>query len=160
MEEETESPGWEVPRGQDGMKLQAEGRPGLAGLTGVWSFIREVRRRTELDNQLGRALKNRRMRIAPNQEKLRRTLARQRERVQAHLAANWLQVQALAEQIEAATATGRPPHRQLAKLDDLRRHATHLAELGAALDLQVSELASIDHRTPGMRWRPTAAEPF
>lgn len=27
---------------QDGMKLQAEGRPGLAGLTGAWSFIREV----------------------------------------------------------------------------------------------------------------------
>ncbi len=29
---------------QDGMKLQAEGRPGLAGLTGAWSFIREVLR--------------------------------------------------------------------------------------------------------------------
>jgi hypothetical protein len=26
-------------RWQDGMKLQAEGRPGLAGLTGAWSFI-------------------------------------------------------------------------------------------------------------------------
>jgi hypothetical protein len=31
------------------MKLQAEGRPGLAGLTGAWSFIAEVRRGTRLD---------------------------------------------------------------------------------------------------------------
>jgi hypothetical protein len=142
------------------MKLQAEGRPGLAGLTGAWSFIRVVRRRTVLDNQLGPALKHRRMRTAPNPEKLRRTLARQRARVQARLAANWRQMQALADQIEAATAAGRTPHGQLAKLDDLRRDATHLAELGAAIDLQVSELESIDHRTPGMRWQPTAAEPF
>jgi hypothetical protein len=100
------------------------------------------------------------MRTASNQEKLRHTLARQRARVQARLAANWLQVQALADQIEAATAAGRSHHRQLAKLDCLRRHATHLAELGAALDLQVCQLESIDHSTPGMRWRPTAAEPF
>jgi prophage DNA circulation protein len=142
------------------MKLQAEGRPGLAGLTGAWSFIGEVRRWTELDNQLRPVLKHRRMRTAPNQEKLRRTLARQRAQVQAHLAANWLQVQTLADQIEAATATDRSHHRQLAKLDDLRRDATRLAELGAALDRQVSELASVDHRTPGMRWRPTAAAPF
>ena len=142
------------------MKLQAEGRPGLAGLTGAWSFIREVRCRTELDNQLWPVLKNRRMRTAPNQEKLRRTLARQSTQVQARLASNWLQVQALAEQIESAIAAGRSHHRQRAKLDDLRRHATHLAELGAALDRQVSELGSIDHRPPGMRWRPTAAEPF
>jgi hypothetical protein len=35
-----------------------------------------------------------------------------------------------------------------------------LAELGAALDLQISELECVDHSTPGMRWRPTAAEPF
>ena len=142
------------------MKLQAEGRPGLAGLTGAWSFIREVRCRTELDNQVWPVLKNRRMRTALNQEKLRCTLARQRAQVQARLAANWLQVQALAEQIEAAIAAGRSHRRQRAQLDDLRRQATHLAELGAALDLQVSELGSIDHRTPGMRWRPTAAEPF
>jgi len=142
------------------MKPQAEGRPGLAGLTGAWGFIREVRRRTELDNQFGPALKSRRMRMAPNQEKLRRTLARQRERVQARLAANWLQVQALAEQIEAATAAGRPRPRRLTKLDERRRQATDLAERGAALDLQLSELASIDHRRPGVRWRPTAAEPF
>jgi hypothetical protein len=142
------------------MKLQAEGRPGLAGLTGAWSFIRKVRRWTKLDNQLWPVLKNRRMRTAPNQETLRRSLARQRARVRAHLAANWLEVQALADQIEAATAAGRAPHRQLAKLDDLRRHATHLAELGAALDLEVSELQSIDHRAPGMQWHPTAAAPF
>lgn len=148
------------PSGQNGMKLQAEGRPGLAGLTGAWSFIRKVRRRTKLDNQLWPVLKNRRMRTAPNQETLRRNLARQRARVRAHLAANWLEVQALADQIEAATAAGRSPHRQLAKFDDLRRHANHLAELGAALDLEVSELESIDHNTPGMGWRSTVAEPF
>lgn len=87
-------------------------------------------------------------------------MARQRAQVEARLAANWLQVQALAEQIEAATAAGRAHHCQHSKLDDLRRDATHLAELGAALDLQVSELESIDHSTPGMRWQPTAAEPF
>ena len=114
----------------------------------------------ELDNQLRPVLKNRRMRTAPNQEKLRRPLARQRARVQARLAANWRQVQALADQVEAATVAGRAHHSQCAKLDDLRRDATHLTELGAALDLQVSELASVDHRTPGMRWRPTAAAPF
>ena len=148
------------PGGQGGMKLQAEGRPGLAGLTGAWSFIREVRRRTELDNQLSRALKNLRMRTASNQEKLRRTLARERARVQARLAANWRQVQALADEIEAANAAGHPHHRQLAELDELRRDATHLAELGAALDLQISELECVDHSPPGMRWRPTAAEPF
>lgn len=142
------------------MKLQAEGRPGLAGLTGAWSFIREVRRRTKLDNQLWPVLKNRRMRTALEQEKLRRDLARQRARVRAHLAANWLQVQALADQIEAATAADRSHHRQWVKFDDLRRQATHLAELGAALDLEVSELQSIDHRAPGIRWRPAAAEPF
>ena len=100
------------------------------------------------------------MRTAPNQEKLRRTLARERARVQARLAANWRQVQALADEIEAANAAGHPHHRQLAELDELRRDATHLAELGAAIDLQVSELESIDHSTPGMRWQPTAAEPF
>ena len=100
------------------------------------------------------------MRTALNQEKLRRTLARQRVQVQARLAANWPQVQALAGQVEAATAAGRAHRSQRAKLDDLRRDATHLAELGAALDLQVSELASVDHGTPGMRWRPTAAAPF
>ena len=87
-------------------------------------------------------------------------MARQRVRVQAKLAANWLQVQALANQVEAATAAGRSTHRQIAKLEELGRHATHLAELGAALDLEVSELQSIDHSMPGMRWRPTAAEPF
>ena len=33
---------------QDGMKLQAEGRPGLAGLTGAWSFfIRSSARRSD-----------------------------------------------------------------------------------------------------------------
>ena len=100
------------------------------------------------------------MRTAPNQEKLRLTLARQRAQVQARLAANWRQVQALADPIEAATAAGRAHHRQRAKLDDLRRDATHLAELGAALDLQVSELASVDPSPPGLRWRPTAAAPF
>jgi hypothetical protein len=100
------------------------------------------------------------MRTAPNQEKLRRTLARERARVQARLAANWRQVQALADEIEAAHAAGHPHHRQLAELDALRRDATYLAELGAALDLQVSELECVDHSTPGMRWRPTAAEPF
>jgi hypothetical protein len=100
------------------------------------------------------------MRTTPNQEKLRRTLARQRAQVQARLAANWLQVQALADQIEAATAAGRAHHCQRAKLDELRRDATHLAELGAALDLQISELECVDPSTPGMRWRPTAAEPF
>ena len=140
------------------MKLQAEGRPGLAGLTGAWSFIREVRRRTELDNQLRPALKNLRMRTAPNQEK--RTLAGQHAQVQARLAANWLQVQALADRIEAAAAVGRSHQCQLAKLDELRRHATHLSELGAALDLQSSELECVEHSTPGMKWRPTAAEPF
>ena len=76
------------------------------------------------------------------------------------MAANWLQVQALADQIEAATATGGAQSCQLAKRDELRRQATHLAEVGAAIDLQISELTCIDHRTPGMRWRPTAAAPF
>jgi len=142
------------------MKDQAEGRPGLAGLTGAWSFIREVRRGTELDNQLWPVLKDLRMPITSNQEKLRRTLARQRARVQAQLAANWLQVQALADQIEAATATGGAQPCQFAKLDELRRQATHLAELGAALDLQVCELASVDRSTPRRRRCPTAAAPF
>lgn len=87
-------------------------------------------------------------------------MARQRAQVQARLAANWRQVQALADQVEAATAAGRAHRSQRAKLDDLRGDATHLAELGAALDLQVSELASVDHSMPGMRWRPTAAAPF
>ena len=58
VEEKQDAPRWEAPRGQDGMKLQAEGRPGLAGLTGAWSFIREVLCRTELDNQLRSVLKN------------------------------------------------------------------------------------------------------
>jgi hypothetical protein len=62
--------------------------------------------------------------------------------------------------MEAATAAGRSHHRQVAKFEDLRRHANHLAELGAALDLEVCELESIDHNTPGMRWRSTTAEPF
>ena len=87
-------------------------------------------------------------------------MARQRAWVQAHVAAKWQQVQALAEQIEAATAAGLSGHRQLAKLDEMRGDATHLAELGAALDLQVSELESIEQRKPGMGWRPTATEPF
>lgn len=87
------------------------------------------------------------MQTAPNQEKLKRTLGRERGQVQACLATNWLHVQTLAEQIEATTAAGRSAQRQLAKLDNLRRHATHLAELGAALDLQVSELESIDRST-------------
>ena len=40
------------PTGQDGMKLQAQARPGLAGLTGAWSFSQEVRRGTRLDKRL------------------------------------------------------------------------------------------------------------
>jgi hypothetical protein len=114
----------------------------------------------ELDNQPGPALNDRRMQTASNHEKLRRTLARERARVPARLAANWRHFQALADEIEAANAVGHPHHRQLAELDELRRDATHLAELGAAIDLQVSELESIDHSTPGIRWQPTAAEPF
>lgn len=39
---------------QDGMKLQAEGRPGLAGLTGAWSFIREVLRAASERTDVGR----------------------------------------------------------------------------------------------------------
>ena len=142
------------------MKVQAEGRPGLAGLTGAWSFIQEVRRGTRLDKRLSVALNGRRMLTARKQEKLRRALALERKRVTARLAANWRQVQALADEIETATAAGQPHHRQLMELDQMGRRATQLAEAGAAIDLQLSELGSIDHSRPGMRWRPTAADPF
>lgn len=87
-------------------------------------------------------------------------MARQRERVRARLAVNWRRVQILVEQIEAATLAGRSVHRQLAQLDDLRRQATHLTEIGVALDLQGSELECVDHSALGRKWRPTAAEPF
>ena len=97
------------------------------------------------------------MRMAPDQQQ---AWARQRAQVQARLAALWRQAQALADEIEGATATGESILRQALELDALRCRSTHLAELGAALDLQRSEWESIDHSRPGRRWCPTAAEPF
>jgi hypothetical protein len=100
------------------------------------------------------------MQTSRKQEKLRRALTLERTRVRTRLAANWRQVQALADEIETATAAGQPHARQLAELDQLGRRATQLAAAGAAIDRQLSELPSMDQSRSGRRWRPTAAEPF
>jgi hypothetical protein len=102
-------------------------------------------------------LKNDMTRIPPSQPQ---TWARQRARVRSQLDALGRQALALTVEIDAATAVGQPTQRHVLELDALRRRSTHLAEIGAALDLQRSEGQSIDHSQPGRRWRPTAAEPF
>ena len=117
-------------------------------------------KRSELDNLPRDTLKGRMIPIAPDKEQTRRALARQRARVQARLAALWRQAQALADAIEEATAAGQSHQRQSLELAALRRRSTHLAELGATLDLQRSESESIAHGRPARRWRPTAAQPF
>jgi len=96
-------------------------------------------------------------RITPKQKQ---TWARQRARVRSQLDALGRQALALAAEIEGAAAAGQPTQRHALELDALCRRSTHLAELGANLDLQRSEWESIDHSQPGRSWRPTAAEPF
>jgi hypothetical protein len=83
-----------------------------------------------------------------------------RARVRAGLDALWKKTTALDDDIEAAAKAGLPHDDLLEQREKLRRSSWELAERGERLDLEWSELSVVDHRQPGARWRPTAAEPF
>jgi transposase len=113
--------------------------------------------RSNLDNLPWVDLNNDMRRITPNKQS---TWARQQARVLTQLDALDRQAQVLVAKIEAATAASQPTQALASELDALRRRSTHLAELGAALELERSEAHSIDHSQPGQRWHPTTADPF
>ena len=91
---------------------------------------------------------------------VRQVLECERAEVKAKLDTNWEHAKALDDQIATAVSAGLGHDDLLQRLELLRRRSGQLAERGAAIDVQMAELAVVDNGIPGARWRPTAAEPF
>jgi hypothetical protein len=90
----------------------------------------------------------------------RQALERERVEVKAKLDTNWERAKALDQEISMAVSANVYHGDLRQRLEFLRRQSMELAERGAAIELEMSELAVVDNGGRGARWRPTAVEPF